>query len=134
MKEENKEANRVVLDCSFLASNVLQDERTELELIPKTIYVPDMFYLEYTNVLFKSKRRNRITKEQVTEYLNVLNLMVIVVDNLTPQSFNTIIQLCHQYDLSSYDASYLELALRINADLFTYDNALKQAFLKATNI
>ena len=130
MKEENK----VVLDCSFLASNVLQDERTELELIPKTIYVPDMFYLEYTNVLFKAKRRNRITIQQLNEYMNVLNLMVIVVDNLTPQSFKAIIQLCHQYDLSSYDASYMELAIRLNADLFTYDNALKQAFLKYTHL
>ena len=129
-----KESNKVVLDCSFLASNVLQDEKTELELIPKTLYVPDMFYLEYTNVLFRAKRQQKITKEQLSEYLNILNLMVIVVDNLSPQSFKAIIHLCHKYDLSSYDASYLELALRLKADLFTYDNALKQAFLKATAI
>jgi predicted nucleic acid-binding protein len=53
-------------------------------------------------------------------------------DALTHQvAFTTTYQLARKYRLSSYDAAYLELAIRLGAELATNDAELARAARKA---
>ena len=75
----------LVVDCSFIMSSVLPDENQEkIEEIYYQIsqniykvYVPAIFYLECSNVLLSSLRRNRIKEEQYLDHLNLLSLLPI---------------------------------------------------------
>jgi predicted nucleic acid-binding protein len=77
-------------------------------------------------------KRNRIKKPEHQEYLQSLNRLPINVDKFcsTPESLHIISKLSHENDLTTYDAAYLELALRLDAKLATFDQKLKAASAK----
>ena len=124
----------LVVDCSFIMSSVLPDENQEkIEDIYYQIsqniykvYVPAIFYLECSNVLLSSLRRNRIKEEQYLDYLNLLSLLPINTDKFcaSSESLYTIGNLAKKYNLSSYDASYLDVAIRMEASVATLDKHL----------
>ncbi|NRB11143.1 MAG: type II toxin-antitoxin system VapC family toxin [Rickettsiaceae bacterium] len=124
----------LVVDCSFIMSSLLPDEKEQkiAEIYYQIaenkykVYVPAIFYLECTNVLLSSLKRKRINKETYEEYINLLSLLPINVDNFsaTPESLYSISKLSTTYNLTSYDASYLNLAIRIEASIATLDKNL----------
>jgi predicted nucleic acid-binding protein len=97
------------------------------------VYVPSIFYLECSNVLVSSLSRNRITQKSFEEYSNLLKLMPITVDKFsaTSESIYSISRLANKYNLSSYDASYLDLAIRLEASIASLDQKLLNACAKA---
>lgn len=126
-----KVKNKIVVDCSFVLSTILPDEEGDLfEIAACEIYVPSIFYLECLNVLMMAKKRRRITEREYTEYAQMISQFLFYVDHYssTPQSLMTIKSICQNYELTSYDASYVELALRLNATLCTKDKKLAQIF------
>jgi predicted nucleic acid-binding protein len=124
----------LAVDCSFIMSAILPDENQEkIEEIYYNIsqnvykvYVPAIFYLECGNVLVSSLRRNRITEEQYLDYVNLLSLLPINTDKFcsSSESLYTIANLAKKYNLSSYDASYLDVAIRMEALIATLDKNL----------
>jgi predicted nucleic acid-binding protein len=46
---------------------------------------------------------------------------------MSHQAFSRTLSLCRAYKLSSYDAAYLELAIRKSLPIATLDKALKKA-------
>ena len=124
----------LVVDCSFIMSSLLPDEKEQkIEEIyhqvaenKYKVYVPAIFYLECTNVLLSSLKRKRINKKTYEEYINLLSLLPINVDNFsaTPESLYSISKISTTYNLTSYDASYLNLAIRIEASVATLDKNL----------
>lgn len=90
------------------------------------IYVPAIFYLECNNVLISSLKKERITKSDYEEYLSVLNKLPVTNDNFScyPESLHTIGRLANTYNLTSYDAAYLELTIRLKAQIATLDKAI----------
>ena len=134
----------LVVDCSFFMSSILPDETqnkvedifyriSQREFI---VYVPSIFYLECSNVLVSSLSRDHITQESFEEYSNLLKLMPITVDKFsaTTESIYSISRLANKYNLSSYDASYLDLAIRLEASIASLDKKLLDAYTKANII
>ena len=124
----------IILDCSVTASWFIPDEFSKNSLNikdkirEKGAIVPTIWSLEVGNVLLISERRKRITKEQRQKALYILKDLPIKTDELTFKNawFETI-ELAEKYNLTLYDACYLELSLRCNSKLATFDNNLKQA-------
>ena len=117
----------LVLDCSFFMSFTLPDENGNNNNISSyNIIVPSIFYLECLNVLHIALRRNRINDTNFQEYLHILKNFPCKLDQFSSscESVLSIAQLSNKFDITSYDASYLELALRHNAIMATHDKKL----------
>jgi len=123
----------IVLDCSVTISWFMDDEKPSisLDILNKIseigVIVPIIWQLEVANVLLTSERRKRITKEQRQSALYALNELPITIDqSISKHVWNETIELAERYNLSLYDACYLELSLRLGLSLATFDEKLKQ--------
>lgn len=127
-----------VFDCSIISSWLLPDEENHLseEIMKKfllqespIIKAPCIFYTEIMNVLQVAYRRKRIDKELKEGILQSIMQLPVIIDNagMIPSYFPNIAALATKHHLSSYDALYLELAIRQNIPLITLDKALRQA-------
>ena len=93
-----------------------------------TIRVPAIWPLEVANALLTAERRKRVTTAQVTTFLQVIKDLPISVDS-TPVAlaFDRILSLAREQNLTEYDASYLELAIRESLIIATLDERLRTA-------
>ena len=88
--------------------------------------VPDMFWAEFTNVLWKSVRRRRWTSAMATAALAKLtdrNLSTVPSLTLLEDALN----LATTYDRTVYDCLYVALARRTRAQFVTADEKLANA-------
>lgn len=125
--------NYLVLDCSFFMSFILPDEEnTQHNVMFYNIIVPSIFYLECLNVLHAALKRGRISAQNLQEYLQILRGFPCEVDKFSSncESVLSIAQISNEFDLTSYDAAYLELTLRYKAKMATYDKKLISACKK----
>lgn len=75
--------------------------------------VPNLWHLEAANVLIMAEKNGELSTSDVERFISQLENLPIHVDPLTShQAFNRILILAKTYKLSSYDAAYLELAIR----------------------
>jgi predicted nucleic acid-binding protein len=121
-----------VLDCSVAVSWLMPDESLGLNLLDQVAedgaIVPSLWSLEIGNVLLIAERKKRITLEQRQKALHILTELPIVVDTMTSNhAWLETMELAERYNLTLYDASYLELSLRRSLPLATFDKALKIA-------
>ena len=119
-----------VVDCSYFLSFIMPDEEhSSTDLARFTVYVPAIFYLECLNVLKTALKENRITTDQFDRGIWAFKDLPFCVDHFssTCESLHTIARLALEYDLSSYDASYLELALRLRVPIGSHDKKLLNA-------
>ena len=123
----------LVLDSSSTLTWVLDeesrsaDEALDLLAVERAI-VPAHWTLEITNALRLAVRRQRIKPDELAGILERLQILPISVDPETAQrGWNDIFSLANQYDLTTYDAAYLELAMRLEAPLATLDQQLARA-------
>ena len=108
------------------AENVLNN------LIKSEALVPHLWHLEATNVLLSAERRKELDISEVERFISQLENLPIKVDPLTAnQAFNRTLSLSRAYKLSSYDAAYLELAMREGLALATLNKNLKKAAIQA---
>ncbi len=92
---------------------------------PAIFFVPDLFYIECTNVLWKYVRRFDYPAENARQAildLQSLALSSIPTVDLIDQAF----ELALAYDIGAYDACYAVLARRLDLPLVTADAALAQ--------
>ncbi|KYC40271.1 DNA-binding protein [Scytonema hofmannii PCC 7110] len=122
-----------VLDCSIAMAWCFEDEATEFtdslleELVGGSIKVPSIWFLEVANVLAISERRGRSNQAKISQFLGLLVSLPITVDTKTEEkAFTDILTLARTHKLTSYDAAYLELALREGLPLATLDEGLKR--------
>ena len=123
-----------VLDCSVAAAWLFEDEASPEtdalldQLADGPALVPLHWRLELANVLVQAERHRRITPAQVATSVDFVERLPIEVDAETERrSFREVLALARSTNLTSYDAAYLELALRKGLDLATQDRALVQA-------
>ncbi|MCX7112004.1 MAG: type II toxin-antitoxin system VapC family toxin [Proteobacteria bacterium] len=123
-----------VLDCSVALAWVLPDENSpEADVLAERLFldtalVPPVWSLEVGNVLLVAVRRKRITREECLQFLSQLKALPIQIDvESTAQALGETLALAERFDLTTYDASYLELSKRRNFALATLDNKLRQA-------
>ena len=123
-----------VLDCSATMAWCFADESTRKtdDLLDslrgdQRAYAPSILPLEVTNVLLVSERRNRITIEDAARFMTLLwNLPLTVEQEMTIPMIQSILKLGRTHQISSYDAAYLELALRRGLPIATLDKKLKK--------
>ncbi|SOC83784.1 Predicted nucleic acid-binding protein, contains PIN domain [Ensifer adhaerens] len=123
-----------VLDCSVTAAWLLDDEVVASaeqvldSLLTSTAHVPTIWHLEIGNVLLKTLKRGRISFAAFQLLLKELEALPVVTDSETEKlSFREILDLARRYSLTTYDAAYLELAVRLDVPLATLDKALIRA-------
>lgn len=124
----------VVIDCSLSAAWLFKDERSVYaqsvleELEQCDALVPQLWRLEIGNTLLVGEKAGRITAREIAEGLLFLQGLSITIDSATQEAaWDDTLWLARKHRLTSYDASYLELALRREARLATLDKQLIKA-------
>ena len=127
--------NQLVLDCSVAMAWCFIDEKSDyadaiagdlarsLEAI-----VPSIWPLEVANVLLVGERRNRSSEADTRRWTTLLRSFPISVDDWgDTAAFGETVHLARTLQFSAYDASYLELALRLRLPFATLDEKLGRA-------
>ncbi len=123
-----------VLDASVALAWCFDDESTpaawalleRLRTAPG--HVPTLWALEVGNILLGAEKRRRITAARSAEFLGILGELDIRADtDAAGRAFRDVLPLARAQGLTTYDASYLELALRLGLPLATKDKALLRA-------
>ena len=104
-----------------------------LDAMKKTsAFVPVTWGLEAANVIAKAEAKALVTEARSGAFIEMLEGVDIEVDTSTfAHALTDTLQLARRYKLSTYDASYLELALRLGIPLATLDEDLQKAAKKA---
>lgn len=94
--------------------------------------VPCIWALEVGNVIVRAESRGLLPEARSAAFLGILQNMPINIDSRSnQQALGDTLQVARRYKLSTYDASYLELALREGLALATNDGALRKALASA---
>lgn len=94
--------------------------------------VPGIWAAEVPNVLLVAERRKRLTRAQSRAFVaRLLTLPIIVEDAAPSRLLNDVLTLARDTALASYDALYLDLAIRRDLPLATSDRALRLAARKS---
>jgi predicted nucleic acid-binding protein len=124
----------LVLDASLTLSWYFEDERTSVadsllnQVAEHGAFVPALWRLEVANGLQVSMRRRRLDAAFRDNALTQLARMPITVDSETDTyAWTTTLHLADRFQLSLYDAAYLELAQRRHFPLATLDQPLGAA-------
>ncbi|MFV3131466.1 type II toxin-antitoxin system VapC family toxin [Niveispirillum sp. KHB5.9] len=119
-----------VLDCSATLAFILPDEGgidpgLTGRLLAEGALVPSLWTLEVANCLLMAERRGRIAPEFRNAALADLALLPISQDGETARSaWGRTSDLAKAHHLTLYDATYLELALRLGLPLASLDRDL----------
>lgn len=129
------DSRKFVLDASVAVAWCFKEESTDfsegvLELVSSgvEVLVPSIWPLEVGNALLVAERKKRITLAQLTAILRRISgfpISIVAID--ATQAFELILPRARQQNLSTYDASYLDLALREELPLATLDFELRRA-------
>ena len=129
---------RFVVDTSTTMTWCFDDEMTAAtdvlrdRLRTTGAIVPVVWSLEVANALLVAERRGRITASEATRLAHLLQSLPIAIDtNGATKVFGAVVELAREHNLSSYDASYLELAMRHGFPLATHDARLRTAATRA---
>jgi predicted nucleic acid-binding protein len=120
-----------VVDASITVVWGLDDEEDVIadlawdRLTAEPARVPAIWWFEVRNVLLINEWRGRISAQETSAFLKALSAMVIEIDYAPSEAATFALARLHQ--LTIYDASYLELALREALPLATLDKKLAAA-------
>ncbi|MFT3802656.1 MAG: type II toxin-antitoxin system VapC family toxin [Burkholderiaceae bacterium] len=121
-----------VLDNSVVSGWLLENQASDYtdavaeRLQEDRAIAPALLRLEYVNVLRTACKRRRLIAQQAQEAIGYLARLPIAIDREAPDPA-LLLSLALRHDLSSYDAVYLELALRRQLPIATRDAALAEA-------
>ena len=125
---------RFVLDNSIVMSWCFQDEASKYAdavldaLEASEAIVPSIWPLEVANVLLVAEQKRRLSRADTARFVSLVRSLPIMVEDETPDRIlGEILALAREYGLSSYDASYLDLAIRKSLPIATLDQDLRKA-------
>lgn len=123
-----------VLDASVVMAWCFEDEATAyadrvLEMLDQDVArVPTIWPLEVANAVLIGARRQRLTAADALRFIELVRTLPITVDQVSlERTLGTILTLAHALAITSYDASYLDLASREGLALATQDRRLGEA-------
>lgn len=124
----------IVVDASIALAWVLPDEgspATEALLarvLAERAIAPTLWWLEIANVFRTATKRARCTHDFAARALDRLHRLKILEDDETvAHAWGRTASIAREHDLSVYDATYLEVALRRSLPLATADRRLAAA-------
>ena len=125
-----------VIDASVMAAQFLPDEehsslaRVLLEQLgTEDRIVPRIFWYEIRHVLLKAKQNGRIEQRDFETCLTQLTDEFALFEDGENDTTKTL-DLAQRHNLTVYDASYLDTAIRHKAKLATFDQKLATAAAK----
>ena len=86
---------------------------------------PRIWWYELRNALLVNERRGRISPQQVSDTLTDSLALGILIDDEHDESL--LLDLGRRFELTVYDAAYLEVAIRRSLPLATLDHRLREA-------
>jgi predicted nucleic acid-binding protein len=120
-----------VIDNSVVMSWCVEDETSPYadnvlsRLEEATAFVPAIWPLEVGNVLLVAERNHRLSEADSARFIALLSELPIEVEQEPPERMiKEILALARKHKLSSYDASYLDLAMRKGLAIATTDKNL----------
>ena len=124
----------LVVDASLTLAWAFEDERRGLAmsvldaLNGSEAIAASIWPLEVANGLAVAERRGSITAQEANRFASlVLQLPIVVDPGERRRPLEATRQLARAHQLSAYDASYLELAVRLGVPLATLDRRLADA-------
>lgn len=103
-------------------------DRVQEMLTADVALVPSVWALEVANALCVGERRQRLGPAKIARFTELVCALPIMVEStLLPRDLGPVLALARTLGLSSYDASYIELALREGLPLATRDAQLQAA-------
>jgi predicted nucleic acid-binding protein len=129
-----------VVDNSVVMSWCFKDETNQYAdavldcLSETTAFVPAIWPFEVVNVLLVAERKKRLSEADSVRFITLLSqLPIIVAHEGAQRMMKDVLALARSNNLSSYDASYLDLSMRKGIPIATLDNSLIEAS-KKTNV
>ncbi len=124
----------LVVDASVTLAWIMEDEATEHavavfdRVAQAGAIVPGHWRLEVANALLMAERRGRASRQDRLDSLRDLAVLPIEADAETwGRAWSDTSFLAETHKLTTYDAAYLELALRRGLPLATLDAELRAA-------
>lgn len=129
---------KFILDSSVAVAWFIEDEKSTaskaLGILKSegTAIVPPLWLYEISNALATAQKRQRLPSWEINGILKDLFELNVEVDaHPAIDNLITISLIAQQFDLSVYDSTYLELAVRYKLPLATNDKKLAQSARKA---
>ena len=127
-----------VYDTSFIIAVILPDENNLIidniyDALDENddVYIPQLSWYEIANVFRNLIRHKRFTEDEAVYFYPMLSFIEFKTDFETGVNYSKKLwELGNKYNLSAYDAAYLELADRKKAVLCTLDDDLLKAAKK----
>ncbi len=120
--------NSIVMAWSFADETSAYADSVLDSLAATRTIVPGLWRLEVANALLMGERRKRSTEAETIRWIDILNRLPIAIDDETnTRAWSDTLALARGHKLSSYDAAYLELAIRRRLPLASLDEPLKAA-------
>ncbi|MDE0204626.1 MAG: type II toxin-antitoxin system VapC family toxin [Candidatus Tectomicrobia bacterium] len=121
----------IVIDSSVFLAWCLADEEEPTatgamrQVTEEGGVAPRIWWYELRNALLMNERRGRISSQQVLDTLTDSLALGISMDDQHDES--QLLELARRYELTVYDAAYLEVAFRRGLPLATLDSRLRGA-------
>ena len=123
----------LIADISVVLAWLFEEEQTAkaldvLRRIEKdTLLVPPLWWSELENGILMGERRGRKTLAESSAFLKLVRALPIRTDD-TPRHrvSDDILDIGRRFNLTSYDATYVELAVREGVPLATFDAAVRK--------
>ncbi|MDX9991344.1 MAG: type II toxin-antitoxin system VapC family toxin [Anaerolineales bacterium] len=124
-----------VLDASMTLAWCFEEEagtqaETVLDMFTESqAIVPALWLLEISNALINAERRGCLTAAEGARFLELLRRLPIQIEETSSmeRTWGDVLNLARAHQLSTYDACYLDLAMRSGTALATLDTDLKNA-------
>lgn len=121
-----------VLDCSVTMGWCFEDEKSdECDRILEDLktekvkgVVPSLWHLEVVNVLQVAEKKGRIQFSRSLLFLDFLSELSFQVDEM-PYNTKNLLMISNTYGLSAYDSVYMDLAVRMQIPLATFDKKIR---------
>jgi len=126
-----------VVDNSVVLSWVFEDEHNKKskkilkDISIRQAYVPSLWSYELANALFIAERKGRIKEADSRVFIDSLkNLPISIEKNTYENITKDILSISREHQITVYDASYVELAMRKNLGIFSFDKLLNKVCQK----
>jgi predicted nucleic acid-binding protein len=127
----------IVLDASLMVAWLIGDREIQavrespVALRDVPVIVPAHWTIEISNALCKYLRAGRMSVADLNALLDDFDVIQIRIDQpIEPEEMGPLAHFALTHDLTTYDAAYLQLALRHQATLATLDKAMRVAASK----
>ena len=122
-----------VLDASVAGAWLFEEQQSKSAIqfrnqaLGSVAIIPQLFRYEIANLILNNTRKNENEAREAA--FKFIESIPVMVDFKTP-TYLDLVELATEAQLTVYDAIYLELAIRYEVPLATYDKKLAKAAIK----